>query len=35
MSGRMNGLCNLCHGQVFRQLKEIVSELMQEPAGGV
>lgn len=27
-----NGLCSLCHGQVFRILKEILSELMQEPA---
>jgi hypothetical protein len=27
------GLCNACHGQVFRELKEIVSELMQDPTG--
>ena len=28
-----NGLCRVCHGRVFRVLKQIVSELMQEPAG--
>ncbi len=28
-----NDLCRPCHGQVFHVLKEIVSELMQEPAG--
>ena len=29
-----SGLCNVCHGLVFRQLKQIVSELVQEPTGG-
>jgi hypothetical protein len=28
-----NGLCRACHGLVFRQLKQIVSELMQDPTG--
>jgi hypothetical protein len=29
-----NGLCNACHSQVFQVLKQIVSELMQDPRGG-
>jgi hypothetical protein len=29
-----NGLCTACHGRVFQQLKEIVTELMQERTGG-
>jgi hypothetical protein len=28
-----NGFCRTCHMRVFQQLKQIVSELMQEPAG--
>jgi hypothetical protein len=28
-----NGLCNACHSQVFNALKQIVSELMQDPRG--
>ena len=28
-----NGLCNTCHAQVFRELKEIVSELMKDSTG--
>jgi hypothetical protein len=29
-----SGLCNVCHSHVFRKLKQIVSELMQDPRGG-
>jgi hypothetical protein len=28
------GFCRACHGRVFKQLKEIVTELMQERTGG-
>jgi hypothetical protein len=30
-----NGLCNACHGRAFKQLKEIVTELMNENKGGI